>query len=140
MATLMSCTGLLGKNMMRILDYITMMLDGTDSETGRFLSEDPAGQGPNNYSYCGNNPVIRTDPTGQLFGWDDLIYAIIMGIANGIENSQKGGNFWGGFAVGAISSLAGEAVGGAVSGALGATAIQYRVKYVKRGSYGRNHE
>ncbi|MCP3943941.1 MAG: hypothetical protein GY710_21020, partial [Desulfobacteraceae bacterium] len=45
-----------------------------DSETGRFLTEDPAAQGPNPYAYCANNPLIYTDPDGELF-W--LIPAII---------------------------------------------------------------
>src|SRR5581483_3046533 len=32
-----------------------------DNATGRFLSQDPAGQG---YPYAGGNPVNRVDPTG----------------------------------------------------------------------------
>jgi RHS repeat-associated protein len=36
------------------------------ASTGRFISADPIGLegGPNLYSYVGNNPVVRTDPTG----------------------------------------------------------------------------
>lgn len=34
------------------------------AETGRFVTEDPARDGPNWYAYCGNNPVNFTDPTG----------------------------------------------------------------------------
>jgi RHS repeat-associated protein len=38
-----------------------------DSETGRFISEDPLGQGPNLYSYCGNNPLAFLDPSGLWY-------------------------------------------------------------------------
>jgi RHS repeat-associated protein len=42
-----------------------------DSETGRFISEDPVGDpnNPNLYSYCANNPLTNTDPTGLDVGW-----------------------------------------------------------------------
>lgn len=38
-----------------------------DSETGRFLTRDPAGMtaGPNVYAYTRNNPVTRNDPSGR---------------------------------------------------------------------------
>jgi RHS repeat-associated protein len=38
-----------------------------DSETGRFISEDPVADpnNPNLYSYCRNNPLSNTDPTGN---------------------------------------------------------------------------
>ncbi len=35
-----------------------------DSRIGRFLSQDPAGDGDNWYAYAGNDPVDNTDPTG----------------------------------------------------------------------------
>jgi RHS repeat-associated protein len=39
-----------------------------DSETGRFISEDPVGDpnNPNLYSYCANNPLNRIDPSGLM--------------------------------------------------------------------------
>ena len=45
-----------------------------DSQTGRFISADgyvSTGQGilgNNMFSYCGNNPISRTDPGGQIWG------------------------------------------------------------------------
>jgi RHS repeat-associated protein len=35
-----------------------------DSRTGRFISQDPAGDGDNWYSYCDNDPMDETDPEG----------------------------------------------------------------------------
>ena len=35
-----------------------------DSRTGRFISQDPAGDGDNWYAYCGNDPMNGVDPSG----------------------------------------------------------------------------
>ena len=51
-----------------------------DPAIGRFLSPDNYVQLPENsqsfnrYSYCLNNPLKYTDPTGQLFGIDDAVF------------------------------------------------------------------
>ena len=53
-----------------------------DSSIGRFLSPDNYVQLPeysqsfNHYSYCINNPLKYTDPTGQIFGIDDALLAV----------------------------------------------------------------
>jgi hypothetical protein len=36
-----------------------------DPVTGRFVSEDPAAQGGNWFSYCGGDPVNAVDPNGR---------------------------------------------------------------------------
>ena len=35
-----------------------------DSDSGRFISQDPAQAGDNPYAYCDNNPLASTDPSG----------------------------------------------------------------------------
>ena len=45
-----------------------------DPELRRFITEDPAKDGLNWYAYCGNNPVMRVDPTG--FSYDEVINAL----------------------------------------------------------------
>ena len=36
-----------------------------DPEVGRFLTEDPSRKGTSWYTYCNNNPLTFTDPTGR---------------------------------------------------------------------------
>ena len=49
---------------------------------GRFLNADGYADtgdgifGTNMFAYCGNNPVTRSDPTGQIFGIDDAVFWI----------------------------------------------------------------
>ena len=38
-----------------------------DPVLGRFLQADSVLDGLNRYAYCGNNPVVYTDPTGEFF-------------------------------------------------------------------------
>ncbi len=44
-----------------------------DTRIGRFISQDPAGDGDNWYAYCGNDPMNGTDPSGleePYQGWE----------------------------------------------------------------------
>ena len=56
-----------------------------DPVLGRFFSPDPQVQNPfstqgfNRYSYCGNNPVMYTDPNGEFFIIDSWILGFIHG-------------------------------------------------------------
>jgi RHS repeat-associated protein len=51
-----------------------------DPALGRFISADTIVQAPgdpqtlNRYSYCRNNPVLFTDPSGHIFGIDDAFF------------------------------------------------------------------
>jgi len=36
-------------------------------EVGRFLSQDPIGEGGNWYAYAAGNPVVHIDPTGEVW-------------------------------------------------------------------------
>jgi RHS repeat-associated protein len=98
-----------------------------DPVVGRFLSPDPFVQAPdfsqsfNRYSYCLNNPLKYTDPTGE----NPLLAAIVIGaLINTTMQSMAGnvnstGDFWKAMGIGALSGLAGYGAGSLVSGALG---------------------
>src|SRR3989339_1439683 len=87
-----------------------------DPQLGVFITPDTIVQNPydpqslNRYAYCRNNPVIYTDPSGHIFGIDDLIIigaaALIGGVKEGTHNFSRdiwGGNFdWGAAGKGAF--------------------------------------
>ena len=65
-----------------------------DPILGRFLSPDNYVQMPNfsqsfnRYSYCLNNPLKFNDPSGEIFGWDDVLIiagALIGGYLGGVS-------------------------------------------------------
>jgi RHS repeat-associated protein len=54
-----------------------------DPKIGRFLSEDPIGDGPNAYAYVGNGPIGRRDPSGLTWlDWviDEGLNDILVGV------------------------------------------------------------
>ena len=61
-----------------------------DPVLGRFISPDSVVQAPgdpqtlNRYSYARNNPLIYVDPSGNVFGIDDIILAISVILVNSI--------------------------------------------------------
>lgn len=61
-----------------------------DPAVGRFISEDPAGQGANWYIYCNNNPVNATDPTG-MFTFGD-VWADVEGLATEMRQYMMANN------------------------------------------------
>jgi hypothetical protein len=87
-----------------------------DPVIGRFLSPDPQLQAPGNwlnynrYTYCLNNPLIYTDPSGEF--WHLVIGAAIKGtinwLANGAEFSWEGLGYFG---IGAAAGALGAGVG-----------------------------
>jgi len=97
-----------------------------DSALGRFLSPDDHVQLPdfsqnyNRFSYCLNNPLKYTDPTGEFF-IPLLVGAFVGGMANAILNNKNIHNVWdcfGYFGIGAISGAIGAGVGSGVSSSL----------------------
>ena len=92
-----------------------------DPVIGRFISPDSVVQSPgdpqtlNRYSYCRNNPLLYTDPSGHFFGIDDFIIAMVLGAAFGATTSAiMGGNVGLGALTGAISGAAFALAGGAI--------------------------
>lgn len=78
----------------------------------------------NRYSYCLNNPLKYTDPSGELFGIDDIAYiaigvAIVGGVANVAANWNSINGFWQGLAAFGVGALAGGMV--AYTGGVGAS-------------------
>ena len=72
-----------------------------DASTGRFLQQDPEPgkiMNPigviNKYIYAANNPIMFTDPTGKIFGIDDLIFIAASLILSSVDNSINGGSYF----------------------------------------------
>lgn len=98
-----------------------------DPAVGRFLSPDPYIQSPdfsqnyNRYSYAYNNPLVYTDPNGELAWFYWVGAAIVGGVSNLIANWNNIDGFWQGVASFGIG--AGAAVGIVASGGTGAGAL-----------------
>ena len=67
-----------------------------DPALGRFLSPDPYVQLPdfsqnfNRYSYCLNNPLMYTDPSGEWFWLVPVVGAVVNWAANGADFTWEG--------------------------------------------------
>ena len=107
-----------------------------DPELGRFISQDSVDyadpekiNGINLYAYCGNNPVMNVDPTGEFFLsflFAVLAGAILGGLVGGVTAVARGDSFLSGF-------FSGMLVGGILGGALilgGATMLALAGKAV----------
>ena len=77
-------------------------------EFGRFISADifittdiRGTLNANMFAYCGNNPVMRVDPTGELFG--TISGTIIGGLTGALSAYLNGGNIWAGALTGALN-------------------------------------
>ncbi len=87
-----------------------------DPQLGRFISADTIVQAPfdpqtlNRYSYCRNNPIVYSDPSGQMFVVDDMLIAMAIGAAIGALTSGIQ-NDWD------LQAMAMGALTGAISGA-----------------------
>jgi len=65
-----------------------------DSRTGRFISQDPAGDGDNWYAYCGNDPMDEADPDGLSEVFVDATMAGAGWTGHGDWSAYHGGE-WG---------------------------------------------
>jgi RHS repeat-associated protein len=111
-----------------------------DPELARFIQADTVVASPsdpqtlNRYTYVRNNPLIYVDPSGHIFGIDDIIVAFLVtvaigaavsGVASAISAAATGGNIGQAFASGLISGAltsAGGFLGGPVGAVIGAAA------------------
>ncbi len=113
-----------------------------DPELGRFLSPDPVVQIPeysqnfNRYSYCLNNPLNATDPSGFSFlskafskigsfikeNWRTIVVIVVVAVAAWAATaylSSLGGIYTAGGVVGGKLSAVGMATSGAFAGTIG---------------------
>ena len=111
-------SGFSGHEHLDLFDMVNMDGRMYDPVIGRFMTPDPFVQMPdytqslNRYSYCVNNPLSLTDPTG--YSWVGDLLGAAVGIAVGIET---GGTGWsiliGGALGGASSALVSSVINGA---------------------------
>jgi RHS repeat-associated protein len=95
--------GFTGHEMLPQFNLVNMNARLYDPLLGRVLSPDNFVQLPDNtqsynrYTYCNNNPLKYTDPSGNLFGIDDAVFivaAVVGGTFNLLSNL---GNIHGNF-------------------------------------------
>ena len=111
--------GYCGHEMLPEYGLIDMRGRVYDPTVGRFLSCDNYVQEPDNsqnfnrYSYCLNNPLRYTDPTGELFGIDDAIIAFTaFNVASSMMSAAfNGQSVWKAGALSLISSAASYGIG-----------------------------
>ena len=117
--------GYTGHEMLSEFDIINMNGRLYDPVLGRFFSPDNYVQMPDNsqnfnrYSYCLNNPLKYTDPSGNLFGIDD---AVIVFVAFNMASSMmqaafEGKSVWKAGALSLLSSAASYGIGELFKGA-----------------------
>ena len=111
-------SGFSGHEHLDLFDIVNMDGRMYDPVIGRFMTPDPFVQMPdytqslNRYSYCVNNPLSLTDPTG--YSWIGDFFGAAVGIAVGIETGGAGwGILIGGALGGASSALVSSVINGA---------------------------
>ena len=117
--------GYTGHEMLSEFDIINMNGRLYDPVLGRFFSPDNYVQMPDNsqsfnrYSYCLNNPLKYTDPSGNLFGIDDAIIAFAaFNMASSMMLAAfEGKSVWKAGALSLLSSAASYGIGELFKGA-----------------------
>lgn len=85
-----------------------------DPDLGSFVSHDPARQYPNPYAYGGGDPINGVDRAGALFGLDDLLTAVLIGVLAGAAGAGINAAIQG---ASLGQSLRAALIGGALGGA-----------------------
>ena len=119
--------GYCGHEMLNDFNVINMNGRLYDPVLARFFSPDNYVQMPENsqsfnrYSYCLNNPLKYTDPSGEIFGIDDfLFFSVVSGAMMGAMHAEMSGkSVWRGALSGGLSSLASYGVGSLFGHGLG---------------------
>ena len=117
--------GYTGHEMLSEFDIINMNGRLYDPVLGRFFSPDNYVQMPDNsqnfnrYSYCLNNPLKYTDPSGNLFGIDDAIiaFAAFNMASSMMQASFEDKSVWKAGALSLLSSAASYGIGELFKGA-----------------------
>ncbi len=117
--------GYTGHEMLNEYDIINMNGRLYDPVIGRFFSPDNYVQIPfnsqnfNRYSYCLNNPLKYTDPSGEWFGIDDAVIAFaVFNLASSMmQASFNGQSVWKAGAISLLSSVAIYGIGAAFGSA-----------------------
>lgn len=108
--------GYCGHEMLSDFDLIDMGGRVYEPSTSQFLSCDNYIQAPdksqnfNRYSYCLNNPLRYTDPSGESF-LDFIPYALFGAVTNALQAHASGRNPWKAAGLGFLSSTASFGVG-----------------------------
>ena len=132
--------GYTGHEMLPEFGLINMNGRLYDPLLGRFLSPDHYMQSPDNsqnfnrYSYCLNNPMKYTDPSGEIFGIDDfLFFSIASGMMMGAVTAKvNGGSMLKGAIIGGLSSVIPYGVGAAFGHTVGSIGTEL----LRAGSHG----
>jgi RHS repeat-associated protein len=93
-------------------------LNGRMLRPDKYVQDHTNSQSYNRYSYCWNNPMKYTDPSGEIIWAPIIIGAMIGGFANYTMQGLSGNinNPWDGFKAFGIGALAGAAAGGVGAG------------------------
>ena len=138
--------GYTGHEMLNDFDIINMNGRLYDSVLGRFLSPDNLVQMPGNtqrynrYSYCLNNPLKYTDPSGEAFVIDDATIAFtLFSVASSMmQAAATGGNIWkAGAAIGVWLGRGGIFPGAIIGGITGFFGCNWIETGAVDGLYGR---